>query len=796
MKKIFTKTVMLCLFLFFGGGITYAQTTPFMIEESFDDPTHFSDGATVPDGWKSEGSYFPFSRNKGEDVGVPPYSGSYVLATISNTASSTRDEAVYTPMMKLAAGKECKISFYVYAPGGTPAAVRNNQVKVAVCSAQSADAKVADAGESEKKAFSEWTPLSFSFTPEADGEYCFAISLYTSMSSCGQVGFDDFLITGESPKETVVPDTPLVPNPANEAEAVELPYSESFDNENDNYDGTTYVPAKWFSTGTIPFTTLSTSNLPARTGDYYLYTSSSVDLRDERIYTPFFVLTAGKEYTISAYVYMEQGTLMNDKGEIGNTTMDITVGTQQESDFHKSLLKLESYSNEGWELQEVKFTPETTGAYCFSYALSSETSYAGMVAIDDFLITADGLVLKPQANFGNEGIYDISTSELVVYKDQVVKMNNLSKNATSYEWSVVDNDKVEISDPTAENPEFKFLASGTYTVKLTAKNSTGERSTFKEFNVEYIDGDKTNYGVGPAGPDDTFYSRYTLPSVDPDSELEADFYDFITGPNKYYRKIAERLQFPEETEVTFNSLTVVLTNLHYKIKNNSREEQLNAKIDVVLYGETDGKIDETKEFGRYSKTLEETFGSSGIGAGYGDMRSIQFENPIKVKGNCYLAIEYDDVVDIVEEDANIGRTNIGLQAVKHSSGITTLMVKPTKLPETATAKIGEWGYVDQIVSDYKGFGLWFVAWIDSKSEQGSVAVNSFGETVFAVRTINNGIEVSGTQKGETVYVYGMDGTVAAAAVATRESAFIPVPDAAKGLYIVKAKAGVKKIAIR
>lgn len=779
MKK--ALRVFLIMYGFFAGLSVFAQTSvPFEFYEDFDDPTHYEEGGSLPDGWAASGSVFALVRATGSDYGVMPKSGSYVLATIGSTSSGI-DEVIYTPMMKMAEGEPCSIKFYIYAPGGTPSSVRSYAVSVKAGSGQSMEAQVYDVANKDRQAYTEWTEVIGTFTPEADGEYCFSIQFSSMIASCGVLAIDDVLINGKAPAD-VTPIPELEPDPENEGEALMPPYSESFDNENENYDGTTNVPALWLTTGTKPFMTANMTELPAKTGTYYIITPDAIELRDERLYTPFFMLEEGREYVMSVYVHMDEGLAG------GNTTLDITVGTQQESDFHVSLLTLENYCNEGWERKEVRFTPKVAGAYCFSFAISSTTSYAGYVAFDDFMITSEGLISKPRAAFGCSHLYDITTSDMLVYAGQSVKMVNLSSDASEYEWSVIDNDNVKISDVMAEEPEIEFLESGKYTVKLIARNSVGEHSTFREFNVEYVKRDKDNYGITTAAGDDTYYSRALLPAFDT-SET-----DFITGPNHYYRKIAERFCFPEGVEVSFNSLNLVKTNIHYKAKDNSREEQFNVKFDVVIYGETDGKLDETKVYGRYSSTLAETFGTTGIGAGYGDFMSISFETPVTVKGICYLAFIYGDDVDLEIDDPNVGCTYVGLSAVKHSSGVTTLMVKPHALPETSSAALDEWCYVDQIEPELMGFGLWMTVWIDSKTDPVvSVALNSFGETVFDIRSVDGGFIVSGTEAGETVYVYGASGAVVSSAVAHGESTFVPVGDIAGGLYVIKANAGVKKV---
>lgn len=75
-------------------------------------------------------------------------------------------------------------------------------------------------------------------------------------------------------------------------DTAQMPYSQSFDNENGDYDGTSSLPEGWQSTGTMPFVTANMTALPAPTGEYYMITGESSAIRDERAYTPFFDMKA------------------------------------------------------------------------------------------------------------------------------------------------------------------------------------------------------------------------------------------------------------------------------------------------------------------------------------------------------------------------------------------------------------------------------------------------------------------------------------------------------------------------
>lgn len=131
-----------------------------------------------------------------------------------------RDEIVYTPGFTLVAGKVCTFSFWLYAPGGSPASIRNTQIKVTAGTAQTKEAQTVELGQTPKQAHSSWTKYSFEFTPETEGEYFFALHLVTTIAQSGLVAFDDIVVEGE---------TPAPPVPANELQELSAAYADGFD---------------------------------------------------------------------------------------------------------------------------------------------------------------------------------------------------------------------------------------------------------------------------------------------------------------------------------------------------------------------------------------------------------------------------------------------------------------------------------------------------------------------------------------------------------------------------------------
>ncbi len=865
--------------------------------EDFENETNFAAAGWITTG---DDAYTTPSRTFATDAGVVAKSGEYVLYSMDQMGTE-RNEMIYTPMVKLAGGKEASISFYLYTPGGVPVTTFYSYVEVKAGTAQTAETQTIALGATNC-AYAEWTELKYLFTPETDGEYCFSIALKQSSTLSRDHGFiaiDDVTIAGYKPVEavanpviTITPEVDaldeallgreyevivnvkaenlvddivitnitagdyrydvvpavnviakdsamseagydlvlkvlpsvlgrasaifeltttgveeatyymlqwsatsgvelLEPNSDNYPTAFEAPYFNTFDNYDNDYDGSTVVPKGWSTVGSYPFFTAAINGLDAVTGNYYLVADeSTLNERDDRLYTPFFRLSADVEYTMSYYLYMPGNS---GGGVLRATNMQVTVGTEQDFDFHP--VTLQTISNESvgeWVKQEVTFKPQVSGAYCFAFTLHTDVNYAGFVAIEDFNITAPGLVNRPTANFAFTGLFEIMESKMLVFENGMVQLANLSTDADTYEWEVLyPNGQTYLS--AEENPEFEFNMSGEYTVTLTATNVRDSRTVSRTVSVEYINYKSESLTLMTWNPSqDALLERGLIPAFSANGNEEYD-YDFVTGYNRYYHKLAERFELPEGTKLNISVLTTWLA--HYKNCAYTSGYDSEKPFEVVLYGETDGKLDENKVFARISSTMKDMFGSSGIAPGAGEGRTIDFVNlygdPIAVEGTFYVAFEFAPNMTITAYDPNIGRSYFATNAIKHATEKATLYVKPVAVP--ANSKVqpdGNWYPVDMLDNTKKGMGMYFILWVNNMS--GDVAINAHGETVFALRVDGNNLVVSGTQAGETVRVFDVNGMLVATATASGNSTIIPVDNLGGGVYIVNTLAGTSK----
>lgn len=767
--------------------LAFAQTAwagepeTFEFFENFDDASHFTLSATVPDGWLSEGT-LPFKRQKTRDYGVAGLSGDYAIVA-DNSTEYTRNDVLYSPLMQLTGGKPCTVSFFVWGKAANYSEVKNLGLNVRAGKGQNLEAQTIEVGVVPAAAYAEWTEFQFTFTPETDGEYSisFAIDATTNpqFNMKGNFMIDDVSIkgwTGES--EPPVVDDDFEPNPDNAEYAEELPYSNTFDNLDNDYDGTSYLPRNWQSTGTMPFITGAIADLSAVTGDWYLVTEQTDMPRDERLYTPFFDLEAGREYHISYYIYMP--------GYMTYSNLRLTAGYEQDADFQPyTLQEITERSITNWEKQEVTFVPKKSGLHCFALQLTSESGYAGRVAFEDFSITAPHIQPYPRPTFSIPGTFELEASSMLTYGTKTVQASNLSTNADLCHWTVERPDGTTVESEAYE-PYFDFDQWGTYNVTLKATNARGERSTTHTYNVLNIDGSYNDFSVTTWNPnEDKLYDRLSgVPAFETAGAPNDTERDYATGFNRYYTVFAERYEMDDETKTTIKSL--LFTEAYYRLCPSQSNSDMYKPFSMVVYGETDGKLDETKVWGRYDSTVGEVFGNRTVsGSGGGDMLGIQLETPITATGTFYVAFEFPSDITVVIEDPQVGRSFLGLSASRHKTEVATLYCKPRMLPQGSTAKVGEWCRVDEVREDMKGVGFYLILWVDFNNAK-EVAIRPIHTANnLSVSRNANELTVTGTTAGEALNIYTADGRLVRSLRALDAATNVRLEGLPHGIYLLK-----------
>lgn len=478
-----------------------------------------------------------------------------------------------------------------------------------------------------------------------------------------------------------------------------LPYSESFDNFGGNYDGTSQLPNGWMAAGDHPFTTAFSSQRTAHTGTYYLVTMESESPRLDKAYTPFFQVEAGKTYNIDYWLWMPGNSFMPSQNNLA-----LTVGTEQDAEFHTTTLQTITYNTgSDWTAQHVSFTANETGLMCFCFQLSTDAPLAGYVGIDDLSIIAEDQEIPPTADFAVTSLSSLITGSYCCYPTQKVKLTNLSTHATSYQWEMPG---CIPTTSTEFEPEVYFPATDNYTITLTASNSTGEATMKQDIAMENINYNAT-LALQTFEADSKNIDRGFIPTYATD--LENDFY---SGVNHYYRQLAQRVDMPEIQTATITQLNYQLTN-YSLIPSTSQTtwfRQQEVPMSIAFYGETDGRPDPSKCFGRYDSTIGKIIGMYGIGLS--TFKTIELPKPIQTKGTFYVAFEVGDEFIIDTPDAQIGRSLWAVEPIVHRSKVTDLWIKPTQkaLGFNPNVVPGEWTLASDFNPEMQGWGLFLYIW--------------------------------------------------------------------------------------
>ena len=359
MSKLIT---LICLFsmLFSSYASAAEPVTEYPYSENFD----ATEEGAMPSGWAVSGSS-PFAVYPAFDwYGVQAQSGSNALVS-GYPQTSNRTDVAFSPMFEMKAGVKYTMTVWVMMKN-TAQNGRNPMMKITVGTAQTSDAQTTELATDEGEC--DWKEVTVTFTPDADGQYCFGLWCNSILSSAGDVYFDTFSVSAEESAPSVT--------------VAELPYSENFD-----ATAEMEMPSGWAVSGSSPFAaypTLDWYGVQAQSGanalvSGYPQTSNRTDVA----FSPMFEMKAGVKYTMTVWVMMKN-TAQNGR----NPMMKITVGTAQTSDAQTTELATDEGECD-WKEVTVTFTPDADGQYCFGLWCNSILSSAGDVYFDTFSVSAE-----------------------------------------------------------------------------------------------------------------------------------------------------------------------------------------------------------------------------------------------------------------------------------------------------------------------------------------------------------------------------------------------------------------------
>lgn len=751
----------------------------FDVEENFDEPSHFeNEGDYLPKGWsqpETANRWDPhFYVTDGWDFGYAAESGSKILG---GTGLGNGVTHLFTPAFECGKGTKFTMEFsYMY---NCSDAIRRVGYKV-YCGREADISKMTLVGTQAAENVTVWSSRSYSYDIPEDGEYFFAIELFRNPDMSGTYGsplFDTFFFTGETPK--VITPSDVVPNPDNASACEELPWIENFSDAT-HYDGEGYLPKGWLTVGTSIWRTANITDIPAVSGEYYMISPESDKVRDERAYTPFFNLTAGVTYTISFHTHFD-GYLIGDTPH--TCTLNFTLGTEQDADFQPlTLLSLSRTldTDPQWVKEEITFTPVNSGPYCFAFQLAGPEK-SGFICIDDFRITSPVDTPRPQPKASPKGFFNFIDSNLFAFKGNAVRILNRSEYAETTSWDV---DGAEVTVLENGDADVVFPASGEYSVRLTATNERGSRTSNLALNVTLLDELTENLPLLNFNPGEVkYYDRGAVPCFDTDP----DGLDFVSGFNHYYRRYAERYDLPSDWHFTPRVLSLWMTNFRLRpVEAISPVDQASEPFYLTVYGaDEDGNLDEDKVIYRHESTVAEFFGTTGIGGIAGEGITHKFDKTVSLDGTVYIAFEFSDGMIVDVTDPNIGRSFFSLGMLRHGNGVPTFYVQPFDKPEESpVATDGSWCSIYDFEPKAGALGLNCQLWVDMAPETIQGGIGSVDDDSISLRYFNNSLIVSGVTPGTEIRVCDAMGRLRMHTAVTSANAVVDCSALGNGVFVV------------
>lgn len=496
-----------------------------------------------------------------------------------------------------------------------------------------------------------------------------------------------------------------------------LPYQTSFDNTFAEYDGKSQLPIGWNCSGDNPFVTASANEIPAGDGTYYAISLTNTENpRNERLYTVFFPMEGGKEYTISYQLWMPGfvGDFIDGEGwgytEHRYPEFFLTVGTEHDFDFH-TVLASQTEPVSGWKKMESKFTPAESGNYCFCFAFESTSTYSGSVCIDDVCVNYSNGQLRPVVDFNYGGMYSLMDGSMVTTSGTSQPFFAQASHATKYDWKVVrGRDQKVVATSSEETPRFCFEESDDYTVTLVASNDKYSASKTRTVAVTSVGAGESAYvplqTYGPDGEVTEYYQSGTTPT------LGGDYYDFVSGPNRFYHRFAERVALPEGASFKFDRLWYFIcsaTLASVTTGTVEREKPFSFKI----YGEKNGLPDVDNVLYEVNTKMGNAITTNA--GGLGGPASMNQDFGCTLSGPFYISFEFPDNLSI-SSDGQTGRTSVEMMANRHLDGQSTLYYY-SELNQ-------QWAKIDAFNEKLAGTGLQLILWgtLSVDGEEGVDAV--------------------------------------------------------------------------
>jgi hypothetical protein len=573
------------------------------------------------------------------------------------------------------------------------------------------------------------------------------------------------LIAGDSKKDvkislkTAIPSVKQ-PTIVKDGVAPTYPYFEYFDSDIINTDGwlisdpsLTVLTSNSFNmqTGTL-------AGLSALSGSNYLISGfDKYASRNAWAFSPAFSLTAGVTYHIYIYTYAKGYNGTKDE-------FKITVGTNQTAASQTTVIINKTGANavavSAWTRYEGTFTPASAGSYCFGINHCTAAMDVNAIAFENFVLSDKVYVEPPKVDIfttgGLQSVTNVINNSVYLTSSEQIKYIVKLTNATSFKWGF---DVSASASSTSDSISIvTYSTEGTHIATINAVGSGGSSVGTATHNIKRPQENVTSDLV------------FNFKSYDQPATIFFTDYNYLVGPNAYYKKMAEKYTLPNNSSVSISQIYLNLGAYNLSTANLSK----NVIISILKADGANGLPGSVVTTA--TTTYENLFGATTISSS--TSKSFTLATPVTVNGSFYIAIDFSTIT-------TPGSSNyIGLVSTssrKYNDASFYLFYNNAWVSSATLIPNGQ-------LSAYIAPKITFLTPIRTPVEN-----PSFDDLVVSVS--DHKLYIHNAIAGNRVNVYNLVGDNIFSSILNANDAMLPIT-LKSGIYLVKVAQKVSKVIVR
>ncbi len=423
---------------------------------------------------------------------------------------------------------------------------------------------------------------------------------------------------------------------------ITFPYVENFDVTDITTEGWLITDAS--TTVSVKMSNGSLSGLPALSGSTYLISGYDTPAsRNAWAFSPSMSLTAGVTYHIYVWAYAPGYNSINDE-------FKVTVGTAQTSASQTTILIDKTGTNSAaiseWTRLEGTYTPSASGNYNFAISHCTAAMDVDAVAFENFAVSNNTYIEPPIVQtYVSGGLCSasaVANDSIYLCGKQAINYVPNFLNTTSFSWNF-DTDATA-SSTTDTIPSVQYATSGLHTATLNTTGPGG--NTVKEASY---------YFIKPVAATTTDVV-YNIKSYDAVTNYTVATYNYLAGPNSYYKKIAEKFELPANATVSLSQIYMYVGA--YTLSTANRAKAFT--IQILKADGTDGLPGTVVS--SVTPIFSSIFGTTAITTTTGPlMKSYTYSTPVTITGSFYISLDF---------------TNAGTPSATNFVGLYTTSSRP------------------------------------------------------------------------------------------------------------------------